>query len=72
MQLVQIPVIAKITQPDGTVVDIHSQILPPAPNLKQHQNQVIEPVMGTLKLIQPRGWVYGQGDYWSYAGCKHQ
>ena len=43
------PVIAKITQPDGTVVDIHSQILPPAPNLKQHQNQVIEPVMGTLK-----------------------
>lgn len=38
------PVIAKITQPDGTIVDIHSQVPPPVPDIKQHKNQVIEPI----------------------------
>lgn len=38
------PVIAKITQLDGTVIDIHSQVPPPTPSIKQHKNQVIEPL----------------------------
>lgn len=38
------PVIAKITQPDGTIVDIHSQVPPPTPDIKQHQNQIIQPL----------------------------
>lgn len=38
------PVIATITQPDGTVVFINSQTPPPTPDIKQHRNQIIEPV----------------------------
>lgn len=43
------PVIATITQPDGNIIKINSQVPPPAPNIKQHQNQYINPIMGTLK-----------------------
>lgn len=43
------PVIATITQSDGNVIKINSQIPPPAPNIKQYQNQYINPIMGTLK-----------------------
>lgn len=53
------PVIATITQPDGAVISIKSQIPPPQPNIKQHQNQLVEPTANVLKTavqIIGGGW----------------
>jgi len=43
------PVIATIQQTDGTVLTINSQIPPPAPVIRQHQNQYIKPVADMVK-----------------------
>lgn len=43
------PVIATITQADGNVIKINSQLPPPTPIIKQYQNQYINPMMNTLK-----------------------
>lgn len=64
------PVIATIQQVDGTVLTINSQIPPPAPTIRQHQNQVVGPVVDVLKygIIGTaaygitRGIVRGAGD----------
>ena len=42
------PVIATIRQVDGTVITINSQVPPPAPVIRQHRNQIIEPVTKVL------------------------
>lgn len=54
------PVIATITQVDGTVIAINSQTPPPAPVIRQHENQIVGPVTGLLKTgvqIIGGGWV---------------
>jgi uncharacterized protein YceK len=64
------PVIATIQQIDGTVLTINSQIPPPAPVIRQHQNQIIGPVVdvlkygivGTAAYGITRGIVRGAGD----------
>jgi len=43
------PVLATITHADGSVITINSPIRPPAPMVKQHENQYIKPMMSTLK-----------------------
>jgi len=43
------PVIAKIQNPDGTVITISSQVPPPAPAIRQHENQYIKPITEVLK-----------------------
>ena len=64
------PVIAKIQNPDGTVITISSQVPPPAPIIKQHENQYIKPIAEVLKwgiggIVIDRGLqaiVKGAGD----------
>lgn len=43
------PVIATIQQVDGTVITINSQVPPPAPVIRQHRNQIVEPVTDVIK-----------------------
>jgi hypothetical protein len=43
------PVIAVITPKDGPEIKIHSQVPPPVPVIRQHQNQYIKPVADVLK-----------------------
>lgn len=43
------PVIAVITPKDGPEIKIHSQIMPPVPIIRQHQNQYIKPVTDVIK-----------------------
>jgi hypothetical protein len=64
------PVIATIQQPDGSVLTINSQVPPPAPVIRQHQNQYIKPVTDVIKwgiggIVVDRGLraiVKGTGD----------
>jgi len=64
------PVIATIQQIDGTVLTINSQVPPPAPVIRQHKNQYIQPVADIIKwgiggIVVDRGLraiVKGAGD----------
>ena len=64
------PVIATIQQIDGTVLTINSQVPPPAPIIRQHKNQYIQPVADIIKwgiggIVVDRGLraiVKGAGD----------
>ena len=64
------PVIATIQQIDGTVLTINSQVPPPAPIIRQHQNQYIKPIADIVKwgiggIVVDRGLraiVKGAGD----------
>jgi uncharacterized protein YceK len=43
--------IASIQQADGTIITINSQIPPPAPTIRQHENQYIKPVTDVMKWV---------------------
>ena len=45
------PVIAQIHNTDGTVITINSQIPPPAPIIRQHENQYIKPIAEVAKWV---------------------
>jgi len=45
------PVIAQIKNTDGTVITINSQIPPPAPIIRQHENQYIKPITEVAKWV---------------------
>ena len=64
------PVIATVTTPDGAVININSQVPPPAPIIQQHKNQYIKPIADIIKwgiggIVVDRGLraiVKGAGD----------
>jgi hypothetical protein len=43
------PIIASIQNTDGTIITINSQLPPPAPIIRQHENQYIKPVTEVMK-----------------------
>jgi hypothetical protein len=43
--------LADIAHPDGTVTTIYNQVPPPAPAIRQHQNQYIKPVADIAKWV---------------------
>ena len=45
------PVIAKITDAQGNVISINSQLPPPKPEIRQHQNQYIKPIASVAKFV---------------------